>query len=206
MLSLLRHHFSDSPARRKVALGLYSRGIAVKNGKIFSNSIEISPSQVARALKVNRRTVYETIRQIQENPELSTVMANIYPEVNSVSVAPMVGSQVIIIYTNRGCRQRIFNEFFDKLKGYHSYMKEIVSRTVGKNQSYIRVILQTSVSPEILKDIKQTKGVSRVVVLSPEPGAETVLCGTCRASLFPNSMATPLLLNPDQPSVPLRSI
>ncbi len=198
MLSLLRHHFGDSPARRKVALALYSRGISVKNGKLLSNSIEISPSQVARTLKVNRKTVYDTIKQIQEDPELSVVMANIYPEVSSVSVAPMVGSQVIIIYMNRGCHKRIFDEFFDKLKAYHAYMNEIVSKTVNNNQRFIRVILQTKVPETILKEFDEIKGISRVVVLGPEPGSDTVLCGTCRSSLFPENMASPLISEVDK--------
>lgn len=192
MQLLLRHHFSDSPARKKVALGLYSRGISVKNGKLYSNSIEISPSQVARALKVNRRTVYDTIRKIQEDPELSTVMSNIYPEVSFVNVAPMIGSQVIIIYTSKGCYQKVFNDLFDRLKGYHSYVKEVVSRTLDRNQGYIRLILQIAVPENIINGLEEVKGITRVVVVNPEPGAENALCGTCRAFLFPGQMASPL--------------
>lgn len=192
MLLLLQHHFSDSPAKKRVALGLYRRGISVKNGHLYTDTIEISPAQVARALGVNRRTVYETIKQITEQPELSIVMSNIFPEVNSVSLAPVVGSQVIIIYANKGCFQRVFNEFFEKLKAYFTNVKEVVSKTVGANDSYIRVIMETPIPVSVIHGFEEVKGVSRVVVLSPEPEADGILCGTCRTLLFPSKLTTPI--------------
>ena len=67
MLFLLEQYFKDSPTRKKIVEGLFNRGISVKGGKFFCGSIEISPSQVATALGVNRRTVYETLKQIEDN-------------------------------------------------------------------------------------------------------------------------------------------
>jgi len=52
-------------------------GLSVRNGKIYCNEIEVPPIRIARASKVDRRTVTETIKAIERNPDLQVIFNNI---------------------------------------------------------------------------------------------------------------------------------
>ncbi|MDI6691027.1 MAG: amino acid-binding protein [Candidatus Bathyarchaeota archaeon] len=61
------------PERLKVARVLVENGLSVRNGKIYLNEIEIPPVRIARAAKVDRRTVNETLNAIRTNRELRPI-------------------------------------------------------------------------------------------------------------------------------------
>jgi predicted regulator of amino acid metabolism with ACT domain len=61
------------PERLLVARVLIVNGLSVKQGKIYCNEIEIPFVRVGRVAKVDRRTVAETIKSIEENPELQVI-------------------------------------------------------------------------------------------------------------------------------------
>jgi len=65
------------PERLSVARVLIENGLNIKNGKIYCNDIEIPPVRIGRAARVDRRTVAETVRMIEENPELRVIFRNI---------------------------------------------------------------------------------------------------------------------------------
>ncbi|WP_084272443.1 hypothetical protein [Picrophilus oshimae] len=66
MILLLQEYFKDYPVKREIIEKLFENGISVKNGKLYLNDIEISISAVAKALKINRKTVYETMELIEK--------------------------------------------------------------------------------------------------------------------------------------------
>jgi len=61
------------PERILVARALVENGLSVKKGKIYCNDIEIPSVRIGRVAKVDRRTVTETIKTIEENPELQVI-------------------------------------------------------------------------------------------------------------------------------------
>ena len=65
------------PERLLVAKVLVENGLSIKKGKIYCNEIEIPPIRIGRVAKVDRRTVAETIRVIEENSELSIIFKDI---------------------------------------------------------------------------------------------------------------------------------
>jgi len=69
----LKHH----PERLAVARALVENGLSVKSGKIFCNEIEIPIIRVARAAKVDRRTVIETLRTITHDSQLTRLFKQI---------------------------------------------------------------------------------------------------------------------------------
>jgi predicted regulator of amino acid metabolism with ACT domain len=77
MWNLVVKHCSHYPERLKVARVLIQNGLSVKNGRIFSGEIEVSPIRVGRVAGVDRRTVTATIRTIETNSELRTLFENI---------------------------------------------------------------------------------------------------------------------------------
>jgi len=77
MWNRIAKYLETHPERLFVAKLLVENGLSVRNGKIYCNEIEIPPIRIARVSKVDRRTVTETIKAIEENPDLQVIFKNI---------------------------------------------------------------------------------------------------------------------------------
>ena len=192
MLFLLEQYFKDSPTRKKIVEGLFSRGISVKGGKFFCGGIEISPSQVAVALGVNRRTVYETLKMIEDNEAVSQMMQNIEPEIDLSQVSPLLGSQVITVYVSTGYFQKVLSEFFKMFSNYMCHAVEFVSRNLSRSESYIRLIAQNPIPRKYIEEFSETHGVQKIKVVESERDSEAILCRKCNIYVCPNKLKSPL--------------
>jgi predicted regulator of amino acid metabolism with ACT domain len=65
------------PERLNVAKTIIENGLSVRDGKIFCNDIEIPPIRIGRVARVDRRTVTETVKAIENNKELKQIFAGI---------------------------------------------------------------------------------------------------------------------------------
>ena len=79
MWNKIKNQLDQYPERLKVARVLIENGLSVQGNKIWLNEIEIPPVRIARAAKVDRRTVNETINSINENKELKMIFEEIRP-------------------------------------------------------------------------------------------------------------------------------
>lgn len=77
MWSAIAKRLEKYPQGLKVARVLVENGLCVKDGRIFCNNIEVSPTSVARVAKVDRRTVSNTIKTIQRDGELRIIFEGI---------------------------------------------------------------------------------------------------------------------------------
>jgi uncharacterized protein len=64
---------ASHPERLKVVRILLETGLAVRRSRIYLNDIEVPVVKVARVARVDRRTVGETIKSIESNPELKSI-------------------------------------------------------------------------------------------------------------------------------------
>jgi len=65
------------PERLIIAKVIIENGLSVRNGKIFCNDIEIPPVRIGRVAGVDRRTVAETVKAIENSSELKEIFAGI---------------------------------------------------------------------------------------------------------------------------------
>jgi predicted regulator of amino acid metabolism with ACT domain len=84
MWSQIQNQLKDYPERLKVARVLIENGLSAQGNKILLNTIEIPPVRIARAAAVDRRTVNETLKTIEENPELRAIFEEIRPAGSSL--------------------------------------------------------------------------------------------------------------------------
>ena len=70
-------YFKIYPVKKRIVEGLYASGISIVNEKFYLNNIEIPLSSIASTLKVNRRTLYETIKFVNRNPVVKEIMENV---------------------------------------------------------------------------------------------------------------------------------
>ena len=77
MWSTIKKHFEGHAERLRIARVLIENGLNTKHKKIFLNQIEIPPVRIARVAGVDRRTVNETLNEIEANPELRMIFEEI---------------------------------------------------------------------------------------------------------------------------------
>lgn len=98
MWSEVLARFSKFPAQERVAEVLLEHGFQVDSaGKVFSGSIRIPDTEIAREAKVDRRAVDETTATILRDEMLKSFFSNIKTFVFLRDVAPVLGLGVIII-------------------------------------------------------------------------------------------------------------
>lgn len=68
---------SAHPERLKVVRTVLENGLAIRKSRVYLNDIEIPTVKIARAAGVDRRTVSETIRMVEVNPELSGLFSKL---------------------------------------------------------------------------------------------------------------------------------
>ena len=65
--------FETHPERLQVAEFLLKNGFSIKDNRIYVNEVEVPALKIARAMGVDRPTVAETIRAMEQNREIRTV-------------------------------------------------------------------------------------------------------------------------------------
>jgi len=77
MWSSIVERLQHYPERAAVAKVLVENGFSVRNGRVYCNDIEIPAIRIARAAKVDRRTVIETLTAIASDSQLRTIFEHI---------------------------------------------------------------------------------------------------------------------------------
>ncbi len=99
MWNKIRHYFSDSPSKLKVARLLVETGLRVdEKGRVYCGEIEIPATKIAAAAGVDRRLVRETAKAILDTAELKELFIGLRPAGPLMKeVAPYLGYGVIEI-------------------------------------------------------------------------------------------------------------
>lgn len=190
MLLILEEYFKDHPIKRKIVEGLYSRGISVNNGRFYTDNIEISISEVAKAFGVNRRTVYDTIRIIEGTPGVKELMARLKPYPDITGISPLMGDQVVTLHICPGYFSRSMSSLIDTVRRYGSYIKEIYGRNLSMDETVLRAIFFRTVPKKIFDELARIEGIEKIVIDSPGNREDEVICTSCDVRICPNKLST----------------
>lgn len=190
MILILEEYFKDIPVKRRIVEGLFSHGISVRNGKFYVGDMEVSVTEVSKAFSVNRRTVYDTIRVIEERDEIKKVMANIQPVADIADIAPLLGNQVVMAHTSPGSFTSSFGKFVDIIRKYGCYVKEVNGRNIGKSESYMRAIFYRTVPSRIFDEMASIEGIQKLIITTPEDIHVEPVCNKCVVKVCPNKIST----------------
>ncbi len=81
--------FENTPSRLKVAELMLEYGFSVKPDGIYAGPVALSITKVAKATKVDRKVVEETVRVIRNNDHLLRVFEHLKPVADISDVARM---------------------------------------------------------------------------------------------------------------------
>ena len=192
MILILEEYFKDYPTRLKIIEGLYKRGISVRNGRFYVEDLEIPVSEIAKAFNVNRRTVYETVKAIEDTSAVKEIMASIKPRIDRLTMSQKLGNQIFLMTPRIGCFGSLLSRTFDILGNHACNLVEVEGCNVNKKEYGIRLIVQRPVSKTIVEQLSSIPFIDKMKIITPDLESEDVVCNACEVKTCPNKQSSKL--------------
>ena len=166
MWNTIKKHFEGHPERLRVARVLVENGLSTKNGKLLLNQIEIPPVRIARVAGVDRRTVNETLNEIEANPELKMIFEEIRPAGHSLKeIAKHLNLGVVEITAVDAKMPGILaNSAMVLTNGGLGIRQAIVDDPELSPEPKLTLIVDKKIPGELIPELLKVKGVARVSV------------------------------------------
>jgi len=157
-------YFERYPAQQKVVAAMLSYGLSVKNNKIYCGNIQLSASKMARALKVDRRAIMNTIETITKTKELAQFFSNLIPTCNFKEVASSMKWGVIEIIPEDASMPGILADVARIIAGENiSIRQAIVDDYMLSQEPRLYIITERPLKGKMIEKIRKAKGVKGVV-------------------------------------------
>lgn len=192
MILILEEYFKDYPTRLKIIEGLYKRGISIRNGRFYVEDLEIPVSEIAKAFNVNRRTVYETVKAIEDTSAVREIMASIRPRIDRLTMSQKLGNQIFLMTPRIGCFGSLLSRTFDILGNHACNLVEVEGCNVNKKEYGIRLIFQRPVSKTIVEQLSSIPFIDKMKIITPDLESEDVVCNACEVKTCPNKQSSKL--------------
>ena len=166
MWNTIKKDFEGHPERLKVARVLVENGLSAKNREIFLNQIEIPPVRLARVAGVDRRTVNETLNEIDANPELRMIFEEIRPAGHSLKeIAKHLNLGVVEITPVDAKMPGILaNSAMVLTKGGLGIRQAIVDDPELSPEPKLTLIVDKKIPGELIPQLLNVKGVAKISV------------------------------------------
>lgn len=154
------------PERLSVARVLVENGLGVRDGKIYCNEIEVPPVRVARVAGVDRRTVAETLKTIEADPELRGIFRHLRSAGHSLrEVARYLNLGVVEIeVVNAGAPGILARSAALLAERDISIRQAIVDDPELSPEPRLTLIAETKIPGELIPEFLKIKGVAKVSV------------------------------------------
>jgi predicted regulator of amino acid metabolism with ACT domain len=166
MWNSAKKYFEGHPERLKVARVLIENGLAVRDGNICLNEIEIPPVRVARAAEVDRRTVVETLKAIGSDRELRLIFQDIRSAGHSLrEIAKHLNLGVVEITPMDAKTPGILaGSAMILAKNGLSIRQAIVDDPELSPEPKLTLIVERKIPGELISELLNVKGVAKVTI------------------------------------------
>jgi predicted regulator of amino acid metabolism with ACT domain len=161
-----KKYFEGHPERLKVARVLIENGLALRNGKIYLNEIEIPPVRIARTAGVDRRTVIETLKAIESNRELRLIFEGIRSAGHSLKEIAKHMNLGVVEITPEDARIPgiLAGSAMILAKNGLSIRQAIVDDPELSPEPKLTLIVEKKIPGELISELLNVKGVAKVSV------------------------------------------
>lgn len=156
MLKLLEDFFSRAHGRKLVATEMLKLGMRVgSDATIYFGNIEIPPAKIARALKVDRRVVIQTAKDIASDTKLLQIFFRLQPRAFIGDAAKELGCDALIIRAEAK-KRNIVSSVTKVLSENNILIRQIVT-----DDPYIypdpvlTIVIDGHLNPAVIKKLKE---------------------------------------------------
>jgi predicted regulator of amino acid metabolism with ACT domain len=166
MWSKVVENLKGFPERITVARVLIENGLRVEGGKIYCNDIEIPPIRISRVAGVDRRTVTQTVKAIERNPELQTIFKNLRSAGHSLKeIAKYLELGVVEITPTNAKTPGILAKAASLISEKNiSIRQAIVDDPELSPEPKLTLIVEKKIPGELIPEFLKIEGVAKVSV------------------------------------------
>lgn len=162
----IKKYLEHYPERLTVARVLVENGLSAKKNKIYLNQIEIPPIRIARAARVDRRTVAETLKMIQVNRKIRLIFEELRPAGHSLKrIAKHLDLGVVEITPVDASRSGILAKAAMILTQNNlSIRQAIVDDPELSPEPKLTIIVEKKIPGELIPELLKISGVAKVAI------------------------------------------
>ncbi|MEK6985754.1 MAG: amino acid-binding protein [Candidatus Thermoplasmatota archaeon] len=165
MWQALMDHFRRYPAQERVVRLLIQNGLRIEGETVYSGTVAVADTALARAADVDRRIVRATVETINQDAELQRAFSRFAPTLHLKDVAPELGCGVIQIIPTNATQPGI-------LAGVSSVISEagisirqaVVDDPAFTDAPRLFVVTEERVPPSLIPAIQKVPGVKAVTI------------------------------------------
>lgn len=166
MWSKVAEQLKGYSERLRVARVLIENGLRVEERRIYCNDIEIPSIRIGRVAKVDRRTVTETVKSIEESPELRVIFRHMRSAGHSLKeIARYLNLGVVEITPVDAKTPGILAKSASLIADRNiSIRQAIVDDPQLSPEPKLTLIAETKIPGELIPEFLKIEGVARVSV------------------------------------------
>lgn len=162
---MIEERFSKFHSQKAVVLKMMEYGLAVRNGKIFCNEIEIDHRSIANSLNVDVRVVKSVVSNIEATPELRRIFSLLRSAIHLRDVAPAMGLGELVI-------DAVDSKFPGIIYSVAKIMKErkiSIRQAIGDDSDFtenpkLYIITDSQIPPDLIPKIKESGMIKSVTI------------------------------------------
>ena len=167
----LKSRFEKLPSQARVAQLMLALGLSVHKNvdgeySIFCGDIQISPSQIGRTMKIDRRVVIETTRRIVNDPELLDFFSSLTPTANLGASSSKLGFGVLQIIPESPDQPGIIAGTLAIIARMNISVRQVIADDPELfDEPRATIVTEKPIPPEVVPEIRKVPGIKALVIM-----------------------------------------
>lgn len=158
-------YFEGNYVQKKIAYLLLKYGLKISGNKIYCGPIEQSSSKLARAISIDYRIVTDTIKKINEDPELKKVFSSIEPTPNFKNTAQLFGWGILEIMPENSHLPGIFAGVAKIIADERISIRQAIGEDYELTEDpKLIIVTEEPIPGKLITKIKQVPGVKAITI------------------------------------------
>jgi len=161
----IEQYFEGFYVQKKIAFLLLKYGLKIKDDKIYCGNIEQSNSKIARSISADYRAVTDTVKKINENPELKKFFSSLEPTPNLKNTARKIGMGVIEIIPENPHIPGLLSGVSTIIANQGISIRQAIGEDYDLTEDpRLIIVTESNIPHELINKIRNIKGVKGITI------------------------------------------
>jgi len=161
----INDYFGGNYVQKKIAYLLLKYGLRINGNKIYCGPIEQSSSKLARAISIDYRIVNDTIKKINQDPELKKFFSSLEPTPNLKNTAQQFEWGILEIIPENSHKSGIFAGVATLIAEEGISIRQAIGEDYELTEEpKLIIVTEKPIPGKLISKIKQVPGVKAITI------------------------------------------
>jgi len=165
MWEIVENDFDRFPGQKKVARYIMDNGLCVRDSDVWLDRIRVSKSELAKAVDVDKRVVFATMKTISSNPKLASVYSKLKPSCSLINVASEMGWDVLAITLSDPAIPGVLGNVATTIGRAKVSIRQAIGEDPTFSSGLLYIVTETPIPGEVINEIRKIPGVKTVTLM-----------------------------------------